>query len=530
MLVATLATSAFALQPGCGDGNASGTTTASDALLTLKKAVGQSVTCPACACDVNADTRTTSADALAILRRSVGSASYLACFADAACRASQPVLGSFVASPVAPGSLLRLSMTGVDPSRSHRVRLFGTGLSVEIPAAAAGTGSIAAVMPPLGASALPLGVAAASATTVKVQVLEGDAPNMEASAVLAGLQIPAQASAPLPIGKVTRVFLAAWIQRGQQELTTLQANANPAWSDVETGVGNVVSALTTLDGLVASAVAGTPAAMGTFGGQPLVLTADDVAQVDAMLMAHLRARADQDDSALLTATTLASLLSGNCGQSQADTLWNDLKNGQPTTSSGSGYASAPCVAEAFDTGYAVVGGCAALATGVLALAGAPAIALALPAAAVLYVTIEGSGGLMMVGAALAQSGADGVALIQQGVKMAESTMRSMLKGQVLPEEAGTVLEMTEASSDLSGAFTAMPPTPPTTTTTTTTSTSTTQEPGVGCYCCCAFWEGVNHPFHCLESAQPQQPSNGEIAVCSYYSADIGLCGTGFCEN
>jgi hypothetical protein len=55
----------------CGDANADGKITASDALAALKTAVG-STTCPLFRCDYNGDTKITASDALAILRKAVG--------------------------------------------------------------------------------------------------------------------------------------------------------------------------------------------------------------------------------------------------------------------------------------------------------------------------------------------------------------------------------------------------------------------------------------------------------------------------
>jgi hypothetical protein len=64
--------------PECGDTNATGAITASDALAVLQAAVG-SFPCDACVCDVNGSGGLTASDALAVLRRAVGDPAPLDC-------------------------------------------------------------------------------------------------------------------------------------------------------------------------------------------------------------------------------------------------------------------------------------------------------------------------------------------------------------------------------------------------------------------------------------------------------------------
>lgn len=100
---------------------------------------------------------------------------------------------------------------------------------------------------------------------------------------------------------------------------------------------------------------------------------------------------------------------------------------------------------------------------------------------------------------------------------------------VLPQGADG--RTTEEFVDLVVAF--AKGTPPTTTTTTTTSTTTsttttssitTTTIGSGCYCCC-FWI-PQYPFgwDCHESAGPV-----DGGLCSYSAPGSGECGTGYCE-
>ena len=67
-----------AANPSCGDADGNGSTTASDALFTLRAAVG-SATCALCVCDVNGDGHVTASDALLVLRAAVGTIVSFSC-------------------------------------------------------------------------------------------------------------------------------------------------------------------------------------------------------------------------------------------------------------------------------------------------------------------------------------------------------------------------------------------------------------------------------------------------------------------
>jgi hypothetical protein len=67
-----------AANPSCADPDGNGSTTASDALFTLRAAVG-SATCALCVCDVNGDGHVTASDALLVLRAAVGTIVSFSC-------------------------------------------------------------------------------------------------------------------------------------------------------------------------------------------------------------------------------------------------------------------------------------------------------------------------------------------------------------------------------------------------------------------------------------------------------------------
>jgi cysteine-rich repeat protein len=63
----------------CGDANGNDTISTGDALLVLRAAIGQSVTCPTSRCDVDGDAKVRAADSLRVLKRAVGQSVVMHC-------------------------------------------------------------------------------------------------------------------------------------------------------------------------------------------------------------------------------------------------------------------------------------------------------------------------------------------------------------------------------------------------------------------------------------------------------------------
>ena len=541
--------------PACGDGTGSSGVGAADALLTLKKAVGQAVTCIPCACDVNADSSVTAADALAILKRAVGSARYLSCTADAACTVPSPKIDTIVDASVLPAAVAEVTGAGFDGQAPTWLRIFGGSLSVEVPAVVLADNRVGAAVPPLAAGVV------APAGGFRVQGLQGFTSPVAASNVLTGLTITASPTPPEPKGKVTADFLLGAVERADDLLAEIAPGSDMANAlfTARTAMAALHAEVVALRDQVKSSVS-----LGTRDGVALTLTREHLAQVDAMILASLMAQSELPASPAMTAApqsgsgpvpsadgpdgvrvamndagsgssapvgATAQVAGTDCRQPESASYVNALLHGPDTVTERRGYFSATCAAEAGKTGYAVALGSAALAVGILALTGATAtgVALALPAAAVLYISIAGAGGLIAVGGALADTSDDAVALVKQGVAQAESTMQSMVTGYVLPGVTGTLYDMGSAVKDLSEAFGLFDPTPTTTippssTSTTSTSSTSTFAPAA-CYCCCAFW--VGNTFSCKELGSPQSPPDSE-AFCVPYNQDF--CDSNICEN
>ncbi len=551
VLALTLSADWAHADPSCGDADASQTIRATDALVVLKSAVGKPIECPLCACDVNGDGGKTTTDALLVLKRSVGAVEFLTCFAGQECETPEILLDDFQPVAASPCELVTANVNGLDAAADHFIRFFNDqGLSLVVPAVGATANTVTAATPPIQDG----GGGAAVAGTVNLHVLEEGDSGTGASNALAGLDIEALPDGVNPAGTVTLDFLEGAIELCLELQQTVVGSA----MDSEGMRQAIADTLAVLEGLqyetnevVNDSQYTFP--LGSIGDEEIVVGAGDLAQVDRVILAMLLAQANQPDpgggSAGGGMHAGGAREAGACARADANDYFDDLKNGRPTDSSRTSYfgAGAGCAADAFNTAYAIVGGAAALGIGVLALGGAPVIALALPAAAVLYVNIAGAGGLIGLGGALGQTTEEARDLVEAGVNQVESTLRSMVAGKVLPKTVGTLHSMIQGAEKIHDEFAEGEP-PTTVTTTTTLVTTTTTHPTTtiapvtttivttttlqqeDCWCCCAWWDGCCTEFTCREFATDQSGAIGDLGNCFYYAPWSNVCGTGWCES
>ena len=520
--------------PACGDPDGSNSVTATDSLVVLKRAVNQPVSCLDCACDVNADARITATDSLIVLKKAVGSVRALGCFADASCATAQPTLDTLRPLAASPFALLALDGGIFDPAARHSVRLLtANGLALVTPAVGATAATVTAPVAPLMPSA------------TSVQVFEESGDSLAYSNALGGLDIGSMPTAPTVPGTVTSDFLDGAVELGTDILSRLGGTSldTPA---LRSAIEQNLAALSALGDEVDAIVSGAAEefGLGTLGGTVMRVTADDLGAADSAILAMLLAQSGLEESGGQTVAVpfraAAAAQTAGCGRPDALAYYNDQINGVATTASRPSYfgAGGGCAAEAFNTSFSIVGGAAAIGTGILVLGGAPAIALSLPAAALLYVTIGGSGGMIAVGGALGQTSEDARAIVKAGVAQIESAIQSAVIQQVLPNAAGTLWEMADGAKKLFDAFTggggpATTTTMQVSTTTVLSSTTTISTPSGGgnsCWCCCAWWDGCCTEFTCRESANDLSGSLGDSGNCFYYDSSLELCGTGYCES
>src|ERR1051325_5123381 len=124
-------------------------------------------------------------------------------------------------------------------------------------------------------------------------------------------------------------------------------------------------------------------------------------------------------------------------------------------------------AAAVNTGVSVVTGSGAVALGLLALAGGPAEALALPAAALLYISLSTAGGEIAIGGALGQATSGAMQLVQSGMESLDELFKvalikgsiggALLKIGINPEPGFALASPVFGSLAVHNAFTNAPP-------------------------------------------------------------------------
>ena len=328
------------------------------------------------------------------------------------------------------------------------------------------TTAVTVAVPPF----IDLSTGAFAAGTVDVQVVQKKGGVTRRSIAVPGFQIQTLPFPAAPAGTTTLDFLT-----GAADLARQLQNDIPGTPLDNTDLKNAIAAqIANLDTVIAEvqAVVQDPSRtflLGTIDGDPIIIGASDLLAVDRTIMGMLLAQAGSTSASgnAFELRSFAQQTGGGCQAQEARSLADAIGTEQrPNVALYTGYYGAPrtsinCkTAEAFNTTYLIVGGAGAVGVGILALGGLPAIALALPAAALLYVTVAGGGGMIAVGGALGQDTPGAIELVQGGVQKIESQLRSILVGTVLPKTAGTLVGLFQGASSLIEAFTTAPISPP----------------------------------------------------------------------
>jgi hypothetical protein len=314
--------------------------------------------------------------------------------------------------------------------------------AVQVPPTDISANSITVTVPPFFDSNGNL-----TSSNVNLQVLVTTSAGTFGSNPIAGFQI-GDLSTPATPGAATLDYLT-----GTRDLA-LSLRSKIVGSSLETptldtAISNQISNLDSLIAQVSSVVSGVAGNfnLGSLGTANLNISGDDLLKVDRMLIGVLSAQG-AGGSPFTAARNLARwplpLAQGNaCASQEADAYTNALLHPDGTTTARDAYFNAytNCIPDAFNTSYKVIGGSGAVLLAIMVLADAPAIAIALPSAALLYAVIEGSGGEIALGGALGQSSAAAVALIQDGVQRIEELKYALLK-PILVELLGPVGPLT----------------------------------------------------------------------------------------
>jgi hypothetical protein len=358
-------------------------------------------------------------------------------------------IDSVSTTSAAPMSLVALSGTGFSANRSLWVRFLDVrGYALAVPALQVTPTSVTAAVPPY----LDVGSGAVSHATVDLDVSADPKEKLFASNTLQGMEILNAADARNPAGYVTSAFLRASVGFGRQLQTELAVSALDT-PGLRAALARQIDDLSNLR-VEVDAIVNDPTQrsnVGTVKGAKVEITADQLRIVDRLIVGMLLALANP------TALAYGPFHAG-CMQSEAAAAAQAAQDSNAAIDPSfagllNGRSMAVCqAADAFNSAFLVVGASGGVALGILALAGAPAAALALPAAGLLYVTVAGAGGLIAVGGALSSSTAGARELVVQGVDMIEDKLRSAAVGFVLPDTVGTLKDLFQDSMDLYGAL------------------------------------------------------------------------------
>lgn len=358
---------------------------------------------------------------------------------------NQPVIQSLSAGSAQPGGVLTVTGAGFDPTASPSLRFTtASGYAVTVPAVAATATSLTVPIPPL----IDTATGEFSSGNVSVQVTQ--ASGSQISNNYSGLSLNALPSATnRPAGTLTLAFLKQALTLAQQHKTTL-ASTRLNSTETAAALDRQLSLLPALISAVEQAMASPTSApaWGTIHGHTLTLDSQALRNSDRLLLSMLVAQAQAGGFAG----------TGCAVQNRASTLnqayYASTGQSMDIGTYGSEYGNCT-VDESIGKGFNFVIGTGTVAVALMAVAGAPAYALALPGAALLYLTVsEASFDFSLSSAFNDPSKAlDGLnKLIQVPI--------DLLTNSVLPDAVGTVKDLYQGGKQMWDSLTPTPtPTP-----------------------------------------------------------------------
>ena len=361
-------------------------------------------------------------------------------------------IDSLSTTSATPGALLTVSGAGLSSYDDLFVRFtYPSGLTIDVPTVSVSdTAAVAGVPPVIDGATGDI-----SSGNVGVQVLKGWGNGAEVSNSLEGLQVSDLPACAQPAGKLAEGFMNATIRLARENLAGL---GNNSLKDPKM-VSSIESQIRTLEGLASDIRSlaqnkTTEFEIGKMDGSAIKVDKRSLAAAEAMLLGMVaeHARGGQPAARGPSSRNDASDL----GPYASNYIYEAQKpNGNPNSDE---YINrlASAVPNAFNTAFMVVGGTGAVAISILALSGMiPAMALALPAAALMYVTMVGGMGEIGLGATLANQGVPGaVDMIKNGIGRIEGCMQSFARDALVPKlaTAGAIFDMWSGAKDLSNAF------------------------------------------------------------------------------
>jgi hypothetical protein len=336
----------------------------------------------------------------------------------------------------APFSLIQISGQGWNTTNPVYARFFGPdGFSINVPAVGIASNRLDIPVPMNGWNP--------DRTVSRRWQLSQPDPNQLISSSITNIQIESLPIPKSPPGALSLSLLKASLDAATNYLVTL---TNSPWNtfEVKNSLSNQIVLLTPVVSQLEAVILNrsTGFLLGTIGDKSIWINSDALMETDRLLLGFLQSVANQDHAVPpFGEIAKGSMLNSEakCGGVAAGNLATAATQGDPQLEKWARefvYAprqSATChVPNSFNLSYQVVGGSGAVAIGLLALVGVPASALALPAAALLYVTIEGAGGMIALGGALGQTTDEGRRLVRDGIAKIEELKWGALKAAVPP--------------------------------------------------------------------------------------------------
>jgi len=370
-----------------------------------------------------------------------------------------------------PTQLLTISVSGFDTTESLSVSFFdNNGFKVEIPVLKAESSSLTVAVPPY----INFSTGMFESGTVNIQVTQGSGGSTVTSNTIQNFQIqdlPVPGSSP---GDVTINILNGVIDYYLQLQEDIKGTVLDV-SELNTAIDSTVLNLQTLASQIETIrqETSTTFTLGSFNGNNVEVGAQSLIMADRLflgmfeMLSVTNGSASMVMSSSLSGMNLAEETSIPC-QQEANTYTDFLLNIGDQVSDTSGYRGyAGCASGglpvAVKTTNEVIGGIGTAAVGILSLAGAPEIALALPAAALFNVTVMNIITQIDVAAAFKNSNdAEAYKAIHQAVDDIESTLKDLIVGKIIPELAGTIKDLYSGLSSVAEAFVntaALTPTP-----------------------------------------------------------------------
>lgn len=376
-------------------------------------------------------------------------------------------ISSLSATSAAPTSLLTITGAGFDPAATLTVSFFdNNGFKLDVPVLeAASTSIIVAVPPYISPSTGLLGPG-----TVNIKVIQNSGGNITNSNIIQNFQIQDLPASNAPPGAITLDLLNGIMDYYVQLQGSLK-NTPLDIPELTTAIANNITNLQALATQIRAVAqnSSTSFSLGSVNGNNVSVGTQALLATDRMIIGLLKTLSGTTSSPSVLVATVDKTRSGAtislqttipCQQEALDYLDNltNCKALDQCSTNGKkydGYAgcSSGGLPVAVKLANEVIGGAGTAFTALLALAGAPASALALPAAALLNVEAMSITIQVDVAATLKNiDSAESYKAMHEAVDRIEDNLNSLIVGKIIPETAGNMKDLYSGLSSLYQAF------------------------------------------------------------------------------